>query len=80
MNELERLEAMLRARPASLSIEQRRAASDALGDLFPLAADVRVEQVEALGVPVVPWRGPGSLDHVLQQVARRGRAPRMAQR
>ena len=51
MNELERLEAMLRARPASLSIEQRRAASDALGDLFPLAADVRVEQVEALGVP-----------------------------
>jgi acetyl esterase/lipase len=51
MNELERLEAMLRARPASLSIEQRRAASDALGDLFPLAADVRVEAVEACGVP-----------------------------
>jgi monoterpene epsilon-lactone hydrolase len=51
MNELERLEAMLRARPAALSIEQRRAASDALGDLFPLAADVRVEQVEACGVP-----------------------------
>jgi epsilon-lactone hydrolase len=50
MNELEQLEAMLRARPASLSIEQRRAASDALGDLFPLAADVRVEQVEAHGV------------------------------
>src|SRR5437016_4711474 len=42
MNELERLEAMLRAQQASLSIEQRRAASDALGDLFPLAADVRV--------------------------------------
>lgn len=51
MNELERLEAMLRARPASLTIEQRRAASDALGDLFPLAADVRLEQVEAHGVP-----------------------------
>jgi acetyl esterase/lipase len=50
-HELERLEAMLRARPASLSIEQRRAASDALGDLFPLAPDVRVEQVGALGVP-----------------------------
>ncbi len=51
MNELERLEAMLRARPASLSIEQRRVASDALGDLFPLAVDVRVEQVGAYGVP-----------------------------
>jgi acetyl esterase/lipase len=51
MNELERLEAMLRARSASLSIEQRRAACDALGDLFLLAADVRVEPVSAHGVP-----------------------------
>lgn len=51
MDELERLEAMLRARPTSLSNEQRRAAYDALGDLFPLAADVRVEQVVANGVP-----------------------------
>lgn len=51
MNELEQLEAMFRARPASLSIEQRRAAYDALGDLFPLAADVRVEQADAGGVP-----------------------------
>ena len=51
MNELERLEAMLRARPASLSIEQRRAASDALADLFPLAADVLVEPMVAHGVP-----------------------------
>jgi acetyl esterase/lipase len=51
MNELERLESMLRANPATLSIEERRAASDALGELFPLAADVSVEQVDALGVP-----------------------------
>ena len=51
MNELERLEAMLRARPASLSIEDRRAASEALGDLFPTAPDVRVEQVDTHGVP-----------------------------
>jgi epsilon-lactone hydrolase len=51
MNELEHLEAMLRARPASLSLEQRRAAYEALGDLFPLATDVRVEQVVAHGVP-----------------------------
>jgi acetyl esterase/lipase len=51
MNELEQLEAMLRARPATLSNERRRAAYDALGDLFPLAADVRVEPVQANGVP-----------------------------
>jgi acetyl esterase/lipase len=51
MNELERLEAVLRARPASLSTEQRRAAYEALGDLFPPAADVRVEPVGAHGVP-----------------------------
>jgi epsilon-lactone hydrolase len=51
MTELEQLEAMFRARPASLSIEQRRAASDSLGDLFPLATDVLVEQADACGVP-----------------------------
>ena len=51
MNELERLEAMLRARPAFLSHEQRRAAYDANGDLFPVAADVRVEPVIASGIP-----------------------------
>lgn len=51
MNELEQLESMLRARPATLSNEQRRAAYDALGDLFPLAADVRVEHAAVHGVP-----------------------------
>jgi acetyl esterase/lipase len=51
MTELEKLEAMLRGRPASLSNDQRRAAYDALAELFPLAADVRVEPVVAHGVP-----------------------------
>jgi acetyl esterase/lipase len=51
MNELEQLEAMFRARPASLSIEQRRAASDSLGDIFPLAADVLVEQAGGCDIP-----------------------------
>jgi uncharacterized protein (DUF58 family) len=41
-------------------------------------ADTRA--VVAAGIPVVPWRGPGSLDQVLRDVARRARAPRMAQR
>jgi acetyl esterase/lipase len=60
MNELEQLEALLRARPASLTIEQRRAASDALGDLFPLAADVRMEQAVAHGVPAEWTSTPGA--------------------
>ena len=32
------------------------------------------------GVPVVAWRGAGSLDTVLRQAARRSRAPRVASR
>lgn len=59
MAELDELEAMLRARPASLSIDQRRAASDSLGDLFPLAADVLVEQAGACGVPAEWASTPG---------------------
>ncbi len=43
----------------------------------------RAAQVHALstrGVPLVRWKGPGSLDHVLRDVARRAAAPRMARR
>ncbi|MCT9810741.1 alpha/beta hydrolase [Acidovorax sp. Be4] len=51
MNELDRLEAMLRERPTFLSNAQRRAAYDAQGDRFAPAADVLVEPVTAHGVP-----------------------------
>lgn len=34
----------------------------------------------AAGVPVIAWRGPGSLDTVLRQATRRSRAPRVASR
>jgi acetyl esterase/lipase len=50
MDELEQLEALLRARPPLLTVGQRRAAADALGDRFPLAADVGVEAVVANGI------------------------------
>jgi uncharacterized protein (DUF58 family) len=36
--------------------------------------------VQAAGVPVVRWRGPGSLDQVLRDVARRRSAPRVVRR
>lgn len=36
--------------------------------------------VQRAGVPVVRWRGPGSLDQVLRDLARRRRAPRVVRR
>ena len=39
-----------------------------------------VRLVLAAGIPVVEWRGPGSLDHVIRDIARRSTGPRMAQR
>ncbi|MCF6379841.1 DUF58 domain-containing protein [Nocardioides KLBMP 9356] len=39
--------------------------------------DDRVRRLAELGTPVVPWRGPGTLDTVLRQLARRGRVPKV---
>lgn len=36
--------------------------------------------VQQVGVPVIAWRGPGSLDPFLRELARRASAPRMARR
>ncbi len=36
--------------------------------------------VRSAGVPVVEWRGPGSLDHVFRDLARRRSAPRVTRR
>lgn len=38
------------------------------------------EAVAEAGVPIVPWRGPGSLDQVLRDIGRRSSAPRLARR
>ena len=38
--------------------------------------DDRLDRLADLGCPVVPWRGPGTLDTVLQQLARRARCRR----
>jgi uncharacterized protein (DUF58 family) len=39
-----------------------------------------VRAVQQAGVPVIPWRGPGSLDPFLREIARRSAAPRLARR
>ena len=36
--------------------------------------------VEEAGIPIVAWRGPGSLDPFLVAIARRSSAPRLARR
>ncbi len=45
-----------------------------------LERSVDARQVAEAGVPVVAWRGPGSLDQVLRDISRRARAPRLAHR
>ncbi|RKT77063.1 uncharacterized protein (DUF58 family) [Terracoccus luteus] len=45
-----------------------------------LAREAQVSGLVGRGIPVVPWRGPGSLDQVLRDLARRSAAPRMARR
>jgi uncharacterized protein (DUF58 family) len=42
--------------------------------------DDRLRQLAALGCPVVPWRGPGTLDTVLHQLARRAQVPKVRAR
>jgi uncharacterized protein (DUF58 family) len=45
-----------------------------------LERHAQVHSLVSRGIPVVPWRGPGSLDHVLRDIARRSAAPRMVRR
>lgn len=39
-----------------------------------------VRMVTAAGIPVVPWRGPGSLDQVIRDISRRATVPRLVRR
>ena len=45
-----------------------------------LSREAQVRSLRLRGVPVVAWRGPGSLDQVLRDIARRARAPRLGRR
>ena len=45
-----------------------------------LEREREIRTVQHEGVPVVPWRGPGSLDQVLRDIRRRSSAPRMVLR
>ena len=41
-----------------------------------LERQMQLTELTRRGVPVVPWRGPGTLDEVLRRLARRSRLPR----
>lgn len=41
---------------------------------------VETRSVQRMGIPVITWNGPGSLDPFLREIARRATAPRMARR
>jgi uncharacterized protein (DUF58 family) len=45
-----------------------------------LEREREIRRVEELGVSVVAWSGPGSLDDILRRLARRSAVPRMAPR
>lgn len=45
-----------------------------------LTREADIDRLTAAGIPVVPWRGPASLDIVLRDIGRRARAPRLARR
>ena len=45
-----------------------------------LEREIQRTEVARRGIPVVPWRGPGTLDEVLRRLARRSRLPREVRR
>ena len=42
--------------------------------------DRELRSIQQVGVPVVQWRGPGSLDQVLRDLSRHAAKPRMVRR
>ncbi len=58
----------------------RLALSSLAARMQRIERDDRLQQLATLGCPVVPWRGPGTLDTVLQQLTRRARVPKVRAR
>ena len=53
---------------------ERDALARAAWRIRMLERDREIRAIQAQGVPVVPWLGPGSLDVVLRRLGRRGRS------
>ena len=70
--------------PPAVVARTTEGTDQALSDLAWRMRRVEREQVlgrlATLGCPVVPWRGPGTLDDVLRRLARRAQLPRVRHR
>jgi uncharacterized protein (DUF58 family) len=64
--------------PAGLRPDPRGEYTELAFRLWRLRRDADLRRLAELAVPVVPWRGAGSLDLVLRDVQRAARAPRAA--
>ncbi len=62
------------ARPANAA--DRSSAAHLAWRMRLVERRIQITEVSRLGIPVVDWRGPGTLDEVLRQLARRARVPR----
>jgi uncharacterized protein (DUF58 family) len=66
--------------PADLVADANDAADALARRVRLLERSVDVARVREVGIPVIAWRGPGSLDPVLRDMARRSSAPRLVRR
>ncbi|MEP6816163.1 MAG: DUF58 domain-containing protein [Marmoricola sp.] len=57
-----------------------RAVSATAWRLRMMERDLILGEVARVGCPVVPWRGPGTLDDVMRRLARRAQLPRVVSR
>lgn len=66
--------------PRPLLPEARTWSRDLAQRVFLVERDALVHRLGEIGVPVVPWAGPGTLDVVLGEIARLHARPRLALR
>jgi uncharacterized protein (DUF58 family) len=64
--------------PTDLRPDERSDWTELAFRLWRLRRDVDLDRLGELGVPVVPWRGAGSLDAVLRDAGRAARAARVS--
>ena len=62
------------------SLESQPDVYDVAWRIRLLEREREIRLAQAAGVPVMPWRGPGSLDPFLHQAVRHAAAPRLARR
>ncbi len=68
------------APPGAAHTARGRAFAGTAWRMRMLERDLVLGEVARAGCPVVPWRGPGTLDEVMRRLARRAQLPRVVHR